>query len=78
MESKQFKTVLKYGSLEYKYNLSKDKFVYLFTPYDYYTCNFSEINNTSLDIVINEVIKVIDFIEKNRMTNKLPINKRIR
>lgn len=78
MESKKLKTVLKYGSLKYTYNENKRKFVYLFTPYDYYTCNFSEVNNTSLNVVINEVIKVLSFIEKNIKTNKLPINKRIR
>ena len=63
MTPKQFKTVLRYGSLTYQYNQNKDKFVYSFTPYEYYTCNFTEINNTSLNIVTNEVIKVIDFIE---------------
>ena len=74
MTTNQFKTVLKYGSLSYQYNENKRKFVYLFTPYDYYTCNFTEINNTSLNIVINKVIKVVDFIENTMKQIRIKVS----
>lgn len=74
MEAKHFKTALKYGSLTYQYNENKGKFVYLFTPYNYYTCNFTEINNTSLNIVINKVIKVIDFIENTMKQIRIKVS----